>query len=68
MVGSQLDAHIGKCILTNTQQSSISIFRSPYGKTFQIVDKSTSYENGTVHCLCSVRLLLLLTPAAKFIL
>ena len=32
------------------------LLRSPYGKTFPIIDNSTSYENGTVSCLCLVNI------------
>ena len=28
--------------------------RSPYGHTFDIVDKSSVYEDGSVSCLCKV--------------
>merc|ERR1719341_1529194 len=30
-------------------------FRSPYGKVFQLNDKSISYENDTIHCLCKTQ-------------
>ena len=54
----QLDAPTGKEWHLNFKQLLLChLFRSPYGKTFKIVDKSTSYENGTVHCLCKVEII-----------
>ena len=31
--------------------------RSPYGDTFDIVDKSSVYEDGSLSCMCKVRYL-----------
>ena len=29
-------------------------FRSPYGDTFDIVDKTSVYEDGSISCMCKV--------------
>ena len=38
--------------------SKMSYSRSPYGDTFDIVDKTSVYEDGAISCMCKVRYLL----------
>ena len=33
----------------------MSYYRSPYGETFDVVDKSSTYEDGNISCMCEVR-------------
>ena len=32
----------------------MSSYRSPYGETFDVVDKSSTYEDGNISCMCEV--------------
>ena len=32
----------------------MSSYRSPYDKTFDVVDKSSTYEDGNISCMCEV--------------
>ena len=36
------------------QVNELCYYRSPYGETFDVVDKSSTYEDGNISCMCEV--------------
>ena len=47
--------HHGYILYSEMYLSKMSYSRSPYGDTFDIVDKTSVYEDGSISCMCKVR-------------